>query len=63
MAPDARRVIKAETASGASFPIRLAARAAQIAAAAAEARLLARRGDPLRWRRARLLWPLFAKDR
>jgi len=56
-------VIEAKTAPGAGLAARLAARAAQVAVAAAETRLLARRGDPTRWRRARLLWPLFAKDR
>ena len=40
----------------------LAAKAARIAEAYAETALLARRGDPVRWRRPRLLWPLFAKD-
>ena len=41
---------------------RLAARLTARARALAEARLLARRADPRRWRRARLLWPLFGKD-
>ncbi|MEO0061495.1 MAG: hypothetical protein RLZZ08_55 [Pseudomonadota bacterium] len=41
---------------------RLASHAAQIAAAAAESSLRARRADPLRWRMAGLLWPLFTKD-
>jgi len=63
MAPDAPRVIEAKTAPGGGFAARLAARAAQIGVAAAEAKWLARRGDPARWRRAGLLWPLFAKDR
>jgi hypothetical protein len=43
--------------------VRLAAKAARIAEAHAEAALRARRDDPARWRRAGLLWPLFAKDR
>jgi len=63
VAPDARRVIEARTAPGGGFAAALATRAAQIAVAAAQTRLLAGRGDPARWRRARLLWPLFAKDR
>jgi len=63
VAPDARRVIEAKTSPGAGFAARLAARAAQVAVASAEAKVLARRSDPTRWRRARLLWPLFAKDR
>ena len=40
---------------------RLAARAATLAAAHAAARLLRTRGDERRWRRAGLVWPLFAK--
>ena len=43
---------------------RLTAKAAKLAAAAAENRARARRGDAQRWRKPRLLWPLFfAKDR
>lgn len=42
---------------------RLAARAASLALARAEARLRVRAGDGSHWRDARLLWPLFAKDR
>lgn len=55
-------MIEAKAATAGGFAARLAARAAQLAVAGAEATLLARRGDPARWRRARLLWPLFAKD-
>jgi hypothetical protein len=40
----------------------LAAKAAALARAHGETVLRARRADPTRWRRARLLWPLFAKD-
>jgi hypothetical protein len=40
---------------------RLAARAAALAAAHAQARHLAARRDESRWRRADLVWPLFAK--
>jgi hypothetical protein len=39
---------------------RLTARAEALAEAAAVEK--ARPGDPLRWRDARLLWPLFTKD-
>lgn len=37
----------------------LARKAARLAQARAESRLLARREDSRRWRMARLLWPLF----
>lgn len=40
---------------------RLAARAAALAAAHAQAHHLAARRDESRWRRADLVWPLFAK--
>ncbi|KPH57579.1 hypothetical protein ACLIMP_02235 [Novosphingobium aerophilum] len=40
---------------------RLASRAEALAAAHAEARRMAARGDETRWRRADLVWPLFAK--
>ena len=40
---------------------RLAAKARLLAEAAGEARALARRDDPGRWRNARLVWPLFTK--
>lgn len=39
---------------------RLSARAAALAEAAAVEK--ARPNDPLRWRKASLLWPLFTKD-
>lgn len=41
---------------------RLTDRARKLAEVHAENRLLARRAEPRRWRDARLLWPLFAKD-
>jgi hypothetical protein len=41
---------------------RLRARAAMIGAAFARRQLLAGRNDPRRWRSAKLLWPLFARD-
>jgi len=40
---------------------RLTARAEALAEALAERQALARREAPRRWRRAGLLWPLFAK--
>ena len=40
---------------------RLAERAAVLAEARAEEAILASRADPSRWRKARLLWPLFTK--
>ena len=56
-------MIRAKATAGAGFAARLAARAAKLTEACEEARLRARRDDPSRWRRAALLWPLFAKDR
>ena len=41
---------------------RLARKAGALAAAAIAARRSSARGDPDRWRSARLLWPLFTKD-
>jgi len=41
----------------------LAARLAETARRVAEARVEARRSGARRWRRARLLWPLFARER
>jgi len=41
---------------------RLTARAARLARAYGEMRLRERKADPIRWRRAALLWPLFTKD-
>jgi hypothetical protein len=43
------------------FARRLVSRAETLAAARAETRRLAARGDESRWRRADLVWPLFAK--
>ncbi len=45
-----------------AIAVRLEALAKAIAVARAEAQVLARRGDPLRWRRAALLWPTFTGD-
>jgi len=55
-------MISARTAHGGGLAARLAARAERLARGQAEARLRARRRDPLRWRLPRLLWPLFTKD-
>ncbi|MFC3101541.1 hypothetical protein [Altererythrobacter lauratis] len=52
-------MIAARSTTANGFAARLAARAAQIAAAAAESAFRAERGDARRWRRAHLLWPLF----
>lgn len=45
-----------------AFAQRLAAHASALARARAEGLLLERRGDPARWHKARLLWPLFTGD-
>ena len=52
-------MINARTNSGAQFAARLAAQARRLAVARVEARA---RGDG-RWRMARLLWPLFGRER
>lgn len=39
----------------------LATKAGKLAEAQAESKARANRGDPLRWRKARLLWPLITK--
>lgn len=44
-------------------PVRLVQRAAALAEAHAETAVRARRSDPWRWRSARLLWPLFSRNR
>lgn len=46
----------------AGFAARLGAKARTLAEARAEERLLAAAKDPWRWRAARLLWPLIARD-
>jgi hypothetical protein len=45
----------------AALVARLGARAEELAQAHGESLILARRGDPRRWRQAHLLWPHFAK--
>ena len=45
-----------------TFTARLVARARILARARAARRALARTGDAARWRRAGLIWPLFAED-
>ena len=52
-------MIAARIAGGATLAARLAGQARRVA----EARAAARRAGARRWRRARLLWPLFAKER
>lgn len=56
-------MIGARTRTGPGLADRLEAKAARLAAAHAEATLRARRADPGRWRKARLLWPLSTGDR
>lgn len=56
-------MIEAKISGIARLANRLSARAARLAEAAVENRTRARRRDPLRWRRADLLWPLFWKGR
>jgi hypothetical protein len=63
VAPDAAQVIEAKIAAASAFAARLADKAAQLAEAHGEIAFRARREDPSRWRRAALLWPLFAKER
>lgn len=46
----------------ASLAKRLAAKAHDLAAARAENRVREERRDPARWRKATLLWPLFARN-
>lgn len=53
-------MIEAE-ADFASLTARLTGKVRTLAVTHIAARALARRGDARRWRRARLLWPLFAK--
>ena len=54
-------MISAATPDFAALARRLAAKAGKLAEAHAESEVRARRGDPLRWRKARLLWPLITK--
>ncbi len=56
-------MIKAEITGLPRLASRLTARAASLAAAAAENQARRSRRDPVRWRRAELLWPLFSKGR
>lgn len=55
-------MIGATVAPDRGFAARLAAHANRLARAALENRRLADRVDPLRWRKASLLWPLFTRD-
>jgi hypothetical protein len=56
-------MIRAEITDLPRLASRLSARAASLAAATAENHSRRRRQDPVRWRRADLLWPLFSKGR
>jgi hypothetical protein len=56
-------MIDARIAAARAFAARLAGKAATLAEARVETALRARRNDPSRWRRAALLWPLFANER
>ncbi|KPL68933.1 hypothetical protein SZ64_12985 [Erythrobacter sp. SG61-1L] len=60
MAAGAAGMIRASLSTR-TLTAKLTAKAARIAAAAAENGLRARRADPLRWRLPRLLWPLITK--
>ena len=63
MAPDAPNVMAAESrASFAALAARLTAKAAALAITRTESAARKRRGDPARWRKARLLWPLFTGE-
>ena len=55
-------MIEAKTSDSAGFVQRLAAKATALAEAYAASRLLERRADPTRWRRAGLLWPLTTRN-
>ena len=55
------RVDKAFDALARRLTARAAAIAMALTAASAETQALAARGDESRWRRADLVWPLFAK--
>ena len=56
-------MITARQIGGARFAARLAEQARRLAEARAEAAVRRHRGDARRWRLARLLWPLFPKER
>ena len=56
-------MITAREIGGARLVGRLAEKAQQLGEARAEALVRQRRGDARRWRLARLLWPLLAKER
>ena len=56
-------MITAKEIGGARLVARLVEQARRLAEARAEALVRERRGDARRWRLARLLWPLFPKER
>ena len=55
-------MIAAHIPGATTLAARLLASARTLASARAETLARERRGDPWRWRRAGLLWPLFNKD-
>ena len=55
-------MIAVDTKQSSGLAKRLAAKAARLAEAHGESRARARRGDPSRWWRADLVWPLFTKE-
>ena len=54
-------MISAAIPDFAALAKRLETKARKLAEARAESMALARRGNPLRWRKAALLWPLITK--
>ena len=54
-------MISAEAPDFTALARRLAAKAGALAEARAESATRKTRGDPVRWRKARLLWPLITK--
>jgi len=56
-------MITARAASQSRELAKLEAKAARLAEAYAEEKLRSRRGDPVRWRMPRLLWPLMTGDK
>ena len=55
-------MIEAKVSADGGFTAGLIQRARALAEAYGETLLRAHRDDPTRWRRAKLLWPLFTKD-
>lgn len=55
-------MIEAHSLTSAALITRLTRKAEKLAAAHGENVLRARKRDPWRWRRSRLLWPLFGRE-